>query len=263
VYASVIVGVDGSESARRAVRVGATVSAQAACPLVLVHVRDPLRDDGSGERCLDDLLRNGPEARIITLTDSNAAAALLEHQEAHPDSLLCLGTRAASTPSEVLLGSCAARVLRATERLLLLAGPRCCVPDRITTVLSAYDGTSQGDAAAHTAAMWSFLLGAELHLVRVAPPGEPGAPHDEASDLVALAHELKSLGLRPQWDVLHGADAAVAIADYGRTVHASVTVIGHTDHALPRRLLGVTTADLVRISSAPVLVARKTKPTTR
>jgi nucleotide-binding universal stress UspA family protein len=259
VYAAVIVGVDGHAASRRAVRVGASLAEQVGCPLVLAHVRDPLAGEDD-DRWLEELALGRGDTRVERLTGASAATSLLEYQAAHPDALLCLGTRAVPAPREVLLGSCAGEVLRGTDRPLLLVGPRCCPPDRIDAVVGAYDGTPAGSSAAHTAAMWAFLLRAQVHLVRVARPSEPGAPHDDATDLAALGRELQDhLGCSPVWDVLHSDDVATALADYGRTAGASLVVVGHTDHALPRRLLGVTAAELVRISTAPVLIARKPK----
>lgn len=257
-FASVIVGVAPGAEAARAAAAAATVARAAGCPLVLTHVVPP--SGTPDDAWLRELAASvcAPTVRTASVHAVDGAAGLLEEQDAHRDSLLCVGSRGRVGLAEVLLGSTTAEVLRRSRRPLLVVGPAAAVPKQIRTIVVGYDGTEASSAAATTAAVWALLLTASLHVVRVTSPSI--APGVEAQ--IAARDELQrelavGLSVHPTWEVVQHVDPAAALLEYARSVDASVLVLGHDDHRLAGRMLGTTAAVVVRESPCPVLVARR------
>jgi nucleotide-binding universal stress UspA family protein len=229
------------------------------CPLVLAHVTTP-EDSGRDEGWLDDLAAaSGVEACTTTVVDHRTpATGLLSLQAGRADSLLVLATVARSGVGELLLGSTAAEVARRSARPVLLVGPAAAVSagDAIKIIQVCVDGSEAGEAAAATAAVWALLLDARLHLVRVAPPTEPGAPHDDVTDLAALAHDLRrSIAVHAEWEVLHADRPGPALVEHARHLPASLVVVtGPQRHDPVARLLTSTAARVVHDAPCPVLL---------
>ena len=229
-YASIIVAVDPGTPADAAIATAGTIARAVGCRLRTVHY------------------------------DTDPAAAILALQAAAPDSLLCMATSARTGLGEVAFGSTASEVVRKTEHAVLLVGPNARAVTRIERLLVCLDGSDEATAGATTAAVWALLLGAQVHLVRVAPPSTAGDPHDSVADLAALAHDLRtSIAVHPEWEVLHDDHPAAALVEYAASLPASLifmTTRGRAD--MVGRVLGSTGMRVVRDAPCPVLLVHQT-----
>jgi nucleotide-binding universal stress UspA family protein len=158
----------------------------------------------------------------------------------------------------VLLGSVAGDVVRTATRPLLLVGRHC--RDRelsFEKLLVPIDGSEPSEAILPEAVAWVRTFGLELWLAQVIERATSAVGPDvqEDSYLRRQARDLADQGVRAEWDVLHGADAARAIVDYASTEDISLLALGtHGRGGWARLAIGSTAAQVVHDSPCPVLV---------
>jgi nucleotide-binding universal stress UspA family protein len=256
VYASVIVPVDPGTRLHEALATGVTLASAVGCPLEIVHVATPgAPDRGAWVDSLAGFVR-APMCTTRVIVGERAAAALLDLQAARPQSLLCMATSARTGIGEVAFGSTVSKIVRKTTQPIVLVGPNahaCTSVDRIQVCI---DGSQDAVQAADTGAVWALLLGAQLDVVRVAPPSSSADRHDLAVDLAALADELRtSIAVRPEWDVLHDSRPHDALVAYAEDLPASLLVLGSHAHGdRIGRSVGSTAIRVVRDAPCPVLL---------
>lgn len=253
-FASVIVGVAPGPDAGRAAAAAATIARAAGCPLVLAHVS---QDSGAVEDAwLRELAASvcAPTVRTLVRSSSDTTTGLLAIQADHPDSLLCVASHGLA-PDDGDLESTTAKVLRGTDGPLLVVGPAAAIPRQVSTIVVGFDGSPEAEAAAMTGAVWSLLLTASLHIVRVVAPSATQPTAELVAEQEGLHRELAGgLAVRPTWQVVQGADPAAALLLDAEQVDASLLVIGHDAGEEP---LATTAARVVRDAPCPVLIARR------
>lgn len=255
-FESVIVPLDASPMSARAVPAGAAIAAAAGCPLVLLTVSAPaeVTDTRWLHRLADGL--GIPDVQLLERVGADAAATILGVEAEHPGALLCMATSAHTGVTEIVFGSVAAEIVRHARRPLVVVGPNAGPVEELRTIQVCLDGSELAEAGARTGAVWASMLGAEVHLVRVAPPSEPGDPHDAATDLQRVSHGLRDgLGVRATWDVLHGSAPGAELVRYARSAPSSLVVITtHGETGAVERLLGSTAMRVVHDAPCPVLL---------
>jgi nucleotide-binding universal stress UspA family protein len=284
--AAVVVGVDGSEPALRAVRLAADEAGRRNRPLRVVHgfiwplLRVPVEPPpagppGSGLRhqaeeivaaAVAEAQAAAPEVRVSgEIIDGQAAAALLG--EAPTATMIVIGDRGLGGFTALVTGSVAIQVAEYAECPVLVARGT----DRATgPVVVGVDGSPRSQAAVEFAAEEASLRGSRLHAVHAythpssAGPGdiqplvyEEGQLRGEEDRIVA-----ESLtGLDERWPavpvtraVSHGRPAAV-LAEASRT--AQLVVVGAQGRGeLSGLLLGSVSQGVLRHADCPVAVVR-------
>ncbi|MGZ6976382.1 MAG: universal stress protein [Acidimicrobiia bacterium] len=253
----VVVPLDGSKLAERAVAPGRALAERADTALVLLTSRwddnvDAPRD--YLEKVAGDLGYQRVQPKVIY--DRIAASAILTETD-DPGTVVCMATHGRSGIGEALLGSVAEEVLRRSHLPVLLVGPAL-DPEAWQSehwfhdgkILVTVDGSKTSEAIVPVAAEWSRLLGLQPWVVQVAP----GAEH---ATLRNAARVLAADGANAQWEVLEGDDVAASILD--KAIHLPATLIAMATHGhtgLPRVTLGSVAMQVVHRSPCPVLVKR-------
>ncbi len=245
----VVVPVDGSVFAERALGLARTLAAPEHWEVLRLHV----------------LPLHGAEVRPVRAELEAQAAhpneAIVEEAD-RPGALLCMASHGRGRVGGLLLGSTAEAVLRTVHAPVLLVGPRYAVRDLdqpLQRVVVALDGSHAAEVVVPTAVAWARWLGLPLELVQVVVPGleassnAPGGPEPgfESGYLRSVA---RSFGSAVSWDVLHGEDPARAIVDHARR-DALVVLTTHGRTGLPRLTVGSVAAGVVHHAEGPLLVA--------
>jgi nucleotide-binding universal stress UspA family protein len=270
--AAVVVGVDRSRTALRAVRWAEREAGRRDAPLRIVHAAPYARGSAAGERRAGSILtmahnvatRAGAGVSTSTHRLTGAMPQALV-QAADAAQLLVVGMGGGSRFDDVLLHSAALDVCAAaTCPVAVVRGRPTAAPDDGTVVLGVEDPAS--DAAAVTAAFADAQRhGARLAVVHTLHAGEaPGSVRPGHDARAAAERELLD-GLAP-WRSRHPdvpvEVAVVSGATAGQLLEASVSarllVVGtRARGAAARVVLGSTSRTVLRRSSCPVLVVRR------
>jgi nucleotide-binding universal stress UspA family protein len=265
----VVVPLDGSKLAERAVAPGCALAERTDTPLVLLasHWDDDVDTPRNYlEKAAADLSYERVETRLIH--DRVAAAAILT-ETGDPGTVLSMATHGRSGIGEVLLGSVAEEVLRRSDCPVLLAGPGL---ERGAwqseqwfaegKLLVTIDGSAASEAVVPVAADWSDLLALEPRVVQVVVvAGGMVLERDEGagagSAVQRVAASLTRGARAAQGEVLHGSDVAALILDYANRLPATLIAMAtHGRTGLARVTLGSVAMQVVHRSPCPVLVVR-------
>lgn len=265
--AHVLVPLDGSPFAERALPVAAWVSAGLAADTHFVEVV-PCEAGEEAEaaiRYLDGVARSHRAATWDVVERDDVGAALADAVAGPPGRLACLAThgRGRSLP----LGSVAVFLLEHSGRPVVLVGPNA----RVATaddapIVVAVDGTTRDEILLPVALGWAARLRRPLEVVTVAEPAPPGyrdtspsrrarGPAEPERYVESLAARAGSEGIavegRVVYDPVSVRDGLVSFLD--RT--AALVVLG-TRHrpGLGRMVLGSEAVRVVHDAPVPALV---------
>lgn len=279
-YATVVVPLDGSPLADRALPVAADIAARGHTGVVLVgiaqHGEDPAELGAALERRAGDLQRRGPAVLTVEVEvrspgtghpDLHHAAVLDELVgvvRRLPDALVCASTRGRGAITRALLGSVADGLVRRAGVPVLLVGPSTRTEWDLGAdpiVLIGVDGSSAGPVATAAGGRLARVLGGRVLVVQVLEPMIPLAPGvraEEGSPAVAEAVAvLRRAGLVAEGVVVEDADAADALLRIGAQRRVAVTAVAtHGRGGLARLALGSVADRVVRHATHPVLVVR-------
>jgi len=202
---TVLVPLDGSESAERALGLAIAVAARADARLRLVHVHVPVvrhlaavplnayrlefQSIDSAEAYLSSLLDRlqSSAAGVITadVMRGNVIETLVHEIRKRDVALVVMTTHGTGGLRGALMGSVAMELVRECRSPVLVAGPATATsftqdPDdplqdiEIANILIALDGTEPSARIVPHAARLARLFGARLTLVTVMPEGRPG-----------------------------------------------------------------------------------------
>jgi nucleotide-binding universal stress UspA family protein len=201
VVGRIVVPLDGSPFAERALPVAAWLAHEVGAPLHLIQVVA-----GSGaERAihhLDDLAHRHGAAGWDLAQDDDPAGAILAATQVHGWGLGCLASHGRDR-SVALLGSVATAVLDRSTRPVMLVGPNArppCAAD--APVIVAVDGSADDSRVVAVATDWAARLGRPLVVATVAerapesfrlhhPPHRVRGPHDPESYVASLAADVE------------------------------------------------------------------------
>jgi nucleotide-binding universal stress UspA family protein len=257
----VVVPLDGSAFAERALVPAVSLARRDGSPVTLVAVVRPDGDAEEHKRYLHEVAnRHGRAVRDIrVIVAQDPALGILRVAHERSGALICMGSHGRTGLSEVLLGSVAGDVVRTATRPLLLVGRHC--RDRelsFEKLLVPIDGSEPSEAILPEAVAWVRTFGLKLWLAQViegAASSVVGPDVQEDSYLRRQARDLVDQGVRAEWDVLHGADAAGAIVEYASAADMSLLALGtHGRGGWGRLAIGSTAAQVVHDSPCPVLV---------
>jgi nucleotide-binding universal stress UspA family protein len=261
---TIVVPLDETELAERALPVAASLAAAAGAELELLVV------DAAGPRSLEEetYLTSMREQLPVELQvrqvavhrDAPVAELVVTEAVGRPEPVIVMATHGRTAIGELVLGSVADAVIRRSPVPVVLVGPRCS-PAPIAgdgPILVALDG-SPGDAGViETAARFGVELGGPVVAVHVrVPVAVDGGVVLEGGDEVAVhaAEQLRALGVPAAEltvEALYPAEELVRTASHRG---ARAIVVGtHRPSRLERAVLGSTAMAVVRRSTCPAVV---------
>jgi len=296
----ILVPLDGSALAERALPVAAELSRLAGAPVELVHVHVPISPDPihvEGLPVIDEHMRSlrrdheraylerlrerlGAEASVSTaVVDGPVAPGLAAHARAVGAWLIVLTTHGRGGLERMWLGSVADELARVSPVPILLVRPEPPPAGRFARILAPLDGSKTSEAILEHAARLARLgSGAEIVLLRVVQPlvaavwlpegaVAAAAPQEDLPGRERRAREYldaaaRSLaGLRVRPRVEVAASVAAAILQTAQAEACDLVALAtHGRSGLARVALGSVTDKVVRASHTPVLLFRPPPP---
>lgn len=294
-YNKILVPLDGSNEAEMALPYAEELSSAMEAEIILVSVSGPTSDTrdhlfsyylaGLLERIQKKEALQGIQRKRSIKTEvlfGKPADEILRYEDEAKADLLVMASRGRSGIGPWLLGNIAAKVLRATEKPLLLVRrpPEDSSPRQkrlIEKILAPLDGSRLGETALNHAEAIGENLGAEIVLFHVLEPPRPLDREDalatrklhfrlkeETEKRKSAAEEylrvagtpLREKGFRVETTVLPGS-AAETIIDYSE--EASIDLVAMSSHGrsgIGRWVFGSVTDKVVHAGDMPVLVVR-------
>jgi nucleotide-binding universal stress UspA family protein len=263
---TIIVPLDGSQFAERALGPARTLARQTDASVVLLMSRL------GGVPEPDAYLQSAAEGagiespRIVVIPDLLAATAIPMVADTEPEPLVCMSTHGRSGPGLALFGSIAEAVLRRISVPIVFVGPSAISTgdQDFEQVVACLDGSELAEAVVPVAVDLSRDLDANLWLVRVSSfdwrvdvPPTLEADALEAAPLQRTAHALSDDDLKVSWETLHGTDPAAAIVEFAGTFpSALIAMTTHGRTGFGRVVAGSVTMSVVHAARCPVLVTR-------
>jgi nucleotide-binding universal stress UspA family protein len=274
VIETILVPLDGSEAAARALPVAAGLADRLGAEIHLVAVADHGRSVAELRAALDRAPMRADRVRREVLTEAEPAPALAAHLRtlAHP--AVCMASHGRGR-SAAILGSVAAELVAAVRVPVVVAGPAlddvapwAPEPHSRSGVVACVNEIMESAAPLVAVALaWGELLSEPVEIVTVAEPvpspiesrqarrrfGPDGDPEAFLESLVTpIRAGGPAIGTRVLWDPISPADG---LRDHLRGHAPSLVVVGTRGrHGVARMLAGSVAAGIVRISPAPVLV---------
>jgi nucleotide-binding universal stress UspA family protein len=268
----IVVGFDGSERGRDALRLGELLANTAGAELELVLVRGGRSDGNDEAREVERLAAelgvtasgSDFERGFRVLTGESPARALNELAEAEHPALIVLGSTRRGGLGRVVPGSVTGRLLSGVSCPVVIAPPGY-VQARLRVIAVGFDGSPEATTALRHAATLAGLAGATLRVIAVGrrivgPPPEPaiasGPAGDAGADLQSRLHEAVA-GLPPELRALpmfargDPVGELLARADEG----VDMLVLGSRGYGPLRAvLLGSVSAAALEHAPCPVLI---------
>jgi len=253
-FTDIVVPLDGSPTAERALEPARRLAGQAAVPLLLVSRVLP------GEAAA----RRSYLARVVErlATEVDVGALVVDREsipdaivgELEPGSLLCISSHGRGGVVRGVLGSVTEAVLRTIEHPALVVGPHAGGPGVLRgRIVACVDGSPESERAVAPAQRWAAAFDLPLWLVEVMDP-HALLDRDDAGHVIELARRTDDVR---GWDVLHGRSAPRALADLAASETDPVALLVMATHGRTgwsRLRLGSVTTATVHAAGVPVLV---------
>lgn len=261
-YHNILVPLDGSDHAARALEPAAALAREHDATVTIVSVVLP----SAVESTTETIRRQAHEAGIaapeidIIVSHHSPVPKLVDALDEDPASVLCMSTTGRSHMGQVV-GSVAEELLRIRTGPFVLVGPHCAA-DAFKPrgrLLVPVDGSETSTEVLPLAAAWSIAYHLEPEVVTVAEPTpEELDPALEAGAPLRAAKKLEEMIERPvPWEILHDHHPADAIVARAGTIDAAaIAMTTHGTTGLPRVVAGSVTIDVVHNAPCPVLVHR-------
>jgi nucleotide-binding universal stress UspA family protein len=265
--AHVVVPLDGSPFAERALPVAAWVAAGVGADVHLVEIVPcEAEEDSEGAiRYLDSVARPDHAAAWDVVERNDVGAALTDTMSSAPGRMACLATHGRG--GSALLGSVAVSLLERSNQPVVLVGPVARVVTAADApIVVAVDGTTRDDVLVPVALGWAARLGRRLDIVTVAEPAphwylegarprQARGPAEPERYVESLAARTEGAGVavaaRAIYDPISVCDGLVPFLD--RT--AALVVVGSRHRqGLGRMVLGSHSVRIVHDAAVPALV---------
>ncbi|MBE1579615.1 MULTISPECIES: universal stress protein [Pseudonocardiaceae] len=256
----VLVPLDGSDEAQRALLPALRVAQTLDCPIELVTVYDPV--NGRWARDLDDIAEQLPydQVEVAVVGAGWPGEVIADMAGEEPGTLVCMSAQHRDEVDRLVLGSVSAHLLRTSRAPTLVVGPGyelSRLPRRYERLVVCLDGSGRAETALAVATTWACLFATEVELVHVAFPREtPGNLEALGAGLSRAADALADDGVQASATLLTGDNPAASIAELLQSRPATLAITAtHGSTGLTRLLLGSVTTELLTRSPTPVLVA--------
>ena len=258
---TIVVPLDGSAFAERALRPACSLAARLEHPRVLLLSCAP-DDVDVIQHLLNDraeLYSAVVDTETRLLDDEDPVDGILKTLAAEPDATLCMATHGRGAILATALGSVAKQVVCRSTQPLVLVGPHCrtaLLPAEHGRLLACSDGSAFSGIILPTAAEWCTRLQLEPWLVEVVPPDEnvesPRQPYrnreDEAATerLTQLSTHLATPTATVRTKVLHGPPGG-SITHFAEQLPAAlITLATHGRSGLTDMMMGSVAREIVR-----------------
>ncbi|MFO7894092.1 MAG: universal stress protein [Longimicrobiales bacterium] len=284
-YQRIVVPLDGTALAERALPWAGAIAARSNGDLRLVHVHIPFRLPTTqgvlGPRVGDTLRRMGEEQEDRVEAYLKAAGERVSGEASAPEftaavlkgptaaslerdartkeaTLIVMAPRDRNSLARLMESSVTTQLVRSCPvPVLAVRGTNGAVPDETPDcrcILVPLDGTPRCEGAVDHAMAMAELFDATVVLLRVERPGQ-WAAHAAATYLEEVADGIHRAGVRVETRVLADRDVAAAINALAIEIGAGMIVIGSRyRNGLPRLIRGGLAETFVRAAPIPVLV---------
>ena len=255
-YDKIVVPLDGSDMAARALTPAAVLAAEHDATVVIASVVAPSFVASMTENARIQASAAGIQYPVINLIVSARAPAaqLISALDAEPDALLCMATTGRSHVGQAI-GSVAEEVLRARSGPSLLVGPRCEITRFKSSglVVLPSDGSDVANEVIPLAARWIKAHDLDPVVVSVAAANDSRPPDPDPTADLLEAEAGRSVARR----TLPGDNPPAAIVDYVDDSDAALVIVStHGRTGLPRFVLGSIAMEIVHDATCPVLLHR-------
>lgn len=256
---TLVVPLDGSDFACRAVPVAAQLARRFGAELVLMSAPMTLSSDGGSS--VPGWLRevadasDAPRVETFVPAANEPVEALQSIVASRPDPIVAMTTHGRGVLGAAALGGVAQQILHEVPAPMLLVG-RACAPELPWSgpVLVCHDGSEAADAALAPTVAWADAFGLPLELVHVCHPLDVATAE---APMAAIQGAVDVLGAGAAVHVVRNYRAADGIHDLAHRIGASLVVMStHGRTGLARIALGSVAMDVVRSSACPVLALR-------
>jgi nucleotide-binding universal stress UspA family protein len=265
----IVVPLDRSTLAERAVGVARTIAEETGASIRLVEVAPELEVDGAMRylQSAAESLLPGCDTTIEVLEaavgDSVAKHVLGTVDPDGDESLVCMSTHGRSGVGSALMGSTAEDLLRRTRRPVLLVGRHCELPwpDNRRGLLVPVDGSERCQDLLPEVAEVAERSGLETILVKVTHPYDVEEAHHPVLGLEEAARRLAELGVDAKTSHTFSSNVPVALTEQaGDWAAALIVMASYVKPGANRALLGSVTMRTVHDAPCPVLVYPRMAP---
>ena len=279
-FSTVVLALDGSDGAKKAIPVAAELAEREGAKLVLAHVTEYLAAKGGelphpGEEEIraeiegeaEHLSTRGVETEV-QFADSvlgGPAHAIVEIADRTGGDLIVTGTRGHTPVADVLLGSVSHRLLHIGKRPILVVPASVAGGARMNTIVLALDGSEAAKRAIPIAVGLARENKSSLVIAhideRMGTRGQAPIDTEEEeiqAEIQRLVKDLAAEGIEAKIEMAEmaalGAEIAQAIADIAEKSRADLIVTGTRGHSeLAGMLVGSVTQRLLHVAKQPVL----------
>ena len=256
---TLVVPLDGSDFAQRAVAIAAELAGSFDAELVLMTT--PLTDDEElrdvPPRWLGEAATASgfPHVRTVLGRDDHAGVAIADLVAGLPDAAVCMSTHGHGRVASAALGSVATDVVRRVSAPVVLVGPDSVdEPNANGWMVVSHDGSEAADAILAPARTWARALGLLVTVVHVLHPLDVEGAQ---APTTGVEHVVSYFGEGTTVRVLRSSYPAGAILDLVESVRPLLVAMAtHGRTGLARITLGSVATDVVRSCRCPVLVTR-------
>ena len=262
----VIVPLDGSDYADRALRPAIDVARRLGVPVTLLRAIHPDDADVAEIELSSRVAAHEPPSPDLIIDTMNGpVGAIAEAVRHRPNSLVCMTTHGRSGLSRALLGSVAEETIREVDVPFLLVGPSYVAGTEVgSAVIAPVDGSHRSEVVLPIALDWAAMLGVGLWVVTVVDPADVERASQSGGDLSEdvyvrrVAQSLPTDGPAVNWEVLHSDDPARALTSFvdATTDGALLVMATHGRSGLARVAMGSVTSRVVHDHTGLTLVVR-------
>jgi len=257
-----IVPLDGSAVAERAIGLAEGLAIVADVPVVLFTARWDI-DSDNANRYLAAQAATIPERQVErrVVLEQSAPFAIARELELTPDSMVVMSTHGRSGVGQALLGSVTEEVLRASTAPVLVIGPHWSGAQIIkgSSVLMAIDSEVSVSALLQPVIELARLFRLHVWIVQVlSSESKSDVPVvEETAAVHQVAKRLHEADVLADWEVLNGGDPADEILNFAESHDVSVLALTtRVRQGVKRVTLGSVAMRVVRHAGQPVLLAR-------
>jgi nucleotide-binding universal stress UspA family protein len=257
-HKTLVVPLDGSAYAERALPIAKRLSEQMGAGLVLVSAQyyGPLEPS---EYLEEKAALVGEPVEIVATKATYAAEVIVETVDSGDDRIVCMTTHGRGRFRWAALGSVAEEVIRRSDRPVLLVGRNCRADflERSSRLLACCDGSEESGGLAPAARAWADLLDLELRIAVVTHPLDVGSA--EHCDALLQSVVAQFEGVKPAAaTMIRSRFVAGAIADYADELPAALVGLNcHGRTGLARFALGSVTMGVLHLAPCPLLVTHR------
>lgn len=263
-YDHIIVPLDGSDTAARALAPAAALAREYDGQVSIVSVVGPGFAESMTNTAKEQARAAGIEAADINVVVSHRSPVpkLLDALDEDPAALLCMSTTGRSHIGQAI-GSVAEQLLRVRTGPFVLVGPHC-TPDSFKPrgkLLVAVDGSETSHEILPLAAAWTIAYEMEPEVVTVVSSADAAQVANAGTETGTPRHAAQQLEYETErqvtWEVLHHEHPADAIVRRAEATEASIIAITtHGRTGLGRLMAGSVAIEVVHKATCPVLVHR-------